>query len=163
MTNNNDVYIYTINDAKGSRRLACMLPEEATRQYGLKSFAIVGEFTQPEGSEESFTVNPAFLKFLAWALARHVAQCPGLVSQAQKQQDGHLYVTDARGRAFGSELTEDDIIGVVEIKESKVIRFAGNQNYRPFTEHGFMKIEPWLNEKIREELLAQVALEQKVS
>jgi hypothetical protein len=164
MSTHNDVYIYTVNEAGRSRRLASMLPEDATRQHGLKSYAIVGEFKQAPGEEETFVVNPIYLEFLAWAIARHVAKCPGLVAEAQKQQEGHMYITDARGRAHGSELTGDDVIGVADIKDGKVIRFAGNQNYRPFSpEHGFMVIEPWLNQKIREELVMQVTRPAQVS
>lgn len=156
MTDPNDVYIYTINDAKGSRRLACMLPEAVTRQHGLKSFAIVGEFADGTDNTNKFVVNPAFLDFLAWAIARHAAQCPSLIAQAQKHQNGHLYVTDARGRVNGAQSSEADIIGIVAIKDGKIISYAGNKNYLPFNEHGFMTIEPWLNSKIREELLEQV-------
>lgn len=163
MTDPNEVYIYTIDDAQGRRRLASMLPEAATQQHGLKSFAIIGQFTDETDNTDTFVVNPAFLDFLAWAIARHAATCPGLVAQAQKHQNGHLYVTDARSQIAGSKASEEDIIGVAEIKEGKIIRFAGNSNYRPFNQHGFMTIEPWLNNKIREELLAQVALPAQAS
>ncbi|MEY4589731.1 MAG: hypothetical protein RL497_1807 [Pseudomonadota bacterium] len=155
MSSHNDVYIYTVTEAGRTRRLASMLPEEATRAHGIKNYAIVGEFSQNPGEEEVFTVNPAYIEFLSWAIARHVAQCPGLVAEAQKQQNGRMLITDARGRAQGHELTEDDVIGVAEIKDGKLTQYAGNQNYRPFNQHGFMVIEPWLNQKIREELLVQ--------
>lgn len=159
MSNHNDVYVYTVTDAGRSRRLASLLPEESTRQHGLKSYALIGEFTQQEGEAETFTTNPQYIDFLNWAIARHVAHCPGLVAEAQKQQNSHLWVTDARGRAQGKALSEEDIIGVAEIQNGKVVRYAGNQKYQPFSpEFGFMVIEPWLNQKIREELVAQVGM-----
>ena len=164
MSSDNDVYVYTVTEAGRSRRLACLLPEETTRQHGLKSFTIMGEFTQAEGEEETFVTNPQYINFLNWAIARHVAHCPGLVAEAQKEQNGHMYITDARGRAQGTALTEDDIIGVAEIENGKVVRYAGNQNYQPFNrQYGFMVIEPWLNQKIREEMAIQVAGPQQMA
>jgi hypothetical protein len=157
-----EVYIYNINTADRTRRLACMVPEQYTREHGLKSFTIVGEFTQGDAPEH-FVVNPAYIEFLAWAIAKHAAHCPGILAQAEKQQDGNLIISDGRSRLNGAEFTEDDIIGYVEVKNGQLIRYAGNKNYRPLTEHGFTKMEPWLNKKIREELIAQVQLGEDIS
>ena len=161
MSNNaphNDVYIYTINEAGRSRRLATLLPEEITRQHGLKTYAIVGEFTQAEGEEETFKVNPAYIEFLSWAIAKHAPHCPSLQAKVAEKQNGNLLINDLRGHLSGAEITEEDVIGMVEIKDGKLIRYAGNKNYRPFSQHGFMLLEPWLNQKIREELMEQVSL-----
>jgi hypothetical protein len=48
----------------------------------------------------------------------------------------------------------EDIIGAVKVEGGKPISYEGYTVYSHLTEHGFLRLEPWLKDKVIEELRA---------
>lgn len=149
-----DFYLYTLNEKGGYRCFASPVAEDLIFEKGLPNEAIAGEFI--EGSEhttaEHFKQNPVFLKFLHWAIAKHIRNCPGFTAQAEEKQNGQVMIVDTRGLPSDKEIPKEDTLAAVEIKDGKAVKFQGLKAYKVFTEQGFMRIDPWLHDKVVEEL-----------
>lgn len=158
MAAHGEFFLYTLNHKGQGRCYASPLPEDIILAKGLPSEALAGEFKKGKdaATEEHFEANPLFLKFLHWAIAKHIRQCPKFQEEAKKKQNGHLLVVDMRSFPLESGLPKEDTLGVVEVKEGEAVHFSGLEDYKVFTDKGFMRIDPWLYEKYLEELVAQV-------
>lgn len=153
-----EFYIYSMGAEGGNRCYASPLPEHVSREKGLPSEALAGEFTQGKDqiTPEHFECNPAFVNFLMWALAKHVRNCPAFVEAAAKAGTGRLMLADMRGFRPNEQWQQEDTLGFVEVEDGKAASFHALRNYTPFTSKGFMQINPWLFEKYLEELIALV-------
>ncbi len=149
-----EFYVYTINDGTQSRRLVSPLNSEFAQAHGLVKEAIAGEFTGEQDSPETFNANPDFVRFLQWAVAKHVPQAPGFVQHAQEQQDGPVFIVNHRARLHGEEPQIEDVLGAVEVSAGKATNFKGSADYKTLNAHGFLHIDPWLYDKYMEELQA---------
>lgn len=140
------------DDGKLVHYLSILGPEQFVK--GLRSEAILGRLTAgPDRVDPAhFVPNPVFVKFLGWVIARHALGCPGLVAEVARQRDGFVYISDARVQNADGSVAKEDLIGCVEIREGKILRFIGSPNYRAFTAAGPPKIDPWLHERWVEEL-----------
>ena len=135
-------------------------PSEASAS-GLRPEAVMGRLkgAQEQLTAENFEENPIFLEFVHWVIGKHCQNWPGLQEEATRQQDGFVYIIDARcGRPDGDP-PQEDILGVVKIEKGEIVGFQGSPNYRMLTERGFMQLSPWLREKWLEELEALPPLE----
>lgn len=152
--NTTEFYLYTIQE----RCLASPLSDEMILEKGLLPEACAGEFS--EGKEAAtvanFLRNETFVKFLHWVISKHAPQYPALSVVAEQKLSGESQVPDLRGLSATGELADEDAIGVVEFENGKIISFAGNDNYSPFTEKGFMQLDSWFHEKYMEELTEYV-------
>jgi hypothetical protein len=93
-----------------------------------------------------------FLEFLHDVIARHAANCPGLIAGAQYQKEGFVHIIDARTETPKGEVPPEDIIGAVEIQNGSVSAYQGNPNYQVFTASGLLKLDPWFRSKLLEEI-----------
>lgn len=149
-----EFYFYTNNN----HCLASPFSDDVILDVGMLPEACAGEFLQ--GKEdltvEQFSKNPTFVKFLHWVISKHIPQYPGLSVVAEQKLSGESQVPDLRGLADTGELSGEDTIGIVEFKDGKIISFEANESYSPFTEKGFMQLDPWFHEKYMEELTEYV-------
>ncbi|MCA9178123.1 MAG: hypothetical protein KDB14_26850 [Planctomycetales bacterium] len=155
MTDPDGYYIYdTVSDGT-HRYFATLLPHDTGFKSGLPSEAIMGEFTNglEELTPDAFTQNPLFIKFLAFVIGKHATECPGLIAEAQRQQNGFVYILDKRTPTPDGTVPPEDIIGGVEIANDEMIRFHGSPNYRILTDDGFMQLDGWLKDRLIDELL----------
>lgn len=157
-----EFYIYTLTEAGKGRRFASPLPESIVMTKGMPSEALAGEFMGGEQSTspDDFEANPAFVKFLQWSIAKHIHDCPEFVDEARKRGDGSLLVVDVRALPVVDQVEDEDLIGVVQVKDGKAEKFSGFARYQPYTRKGFTQLVPSLQEKYLEELSA---LAQKVA
>lgn len=92
--------VYTIRnrDTGQYEYYVSFVPHDFVFQRGLPSEAIMGRLIDgPDLFEpEHFRTNARFLEFLHDVIARHAANCPGLIAEAQRQKEGLVYIIDAR-------------------------------------------------------------------
>jgi hypothetical protein len=148
------MYVFETDEGGGRSRFYLAVIEPGAS--GMPAEAIVGELTGgPELELARFVPNEVFARFLAWAIARHAARCPGIVDEAARQRDGHVYVIDRRAPGGPNDpVSEEDIIGAVEVVRGKITKYIGSPNYRAFGTAGLMQLDPWLHERLLEELRA---------
>ena len=156
VSESDDFYIYdTVIDGT-PRYFATLLPHDTGFASGLPSEAIMGEFTN--GPEEltpnAFQQNSVFIKFLAYVIGKYAAECPGLIAEAQRQQNGFVYILDKRTPTPDGAVPPEDILGGVEIVDGRMIRFHGSPNYRILTNDGYMQLDSWLKDRLIDELVA---------
>jgi len=101
---------------------------------------------------EHFAPNVRFIEFLQDVIARHAANCPGLVAEAKRQQEGYVYIFDARTPTPGEAVPPEDIIGAVGVQGGAVTGYQGNPNYQIFTASGLMKLDSWFQSRLLEEI-----------
>lgn len=151
-----DFYIYTLTENGKGRRLASPLPEEVVIKQGLVSEALAGEFKGAEQSTspEDFETNPVFVKFLQWSIAKHIRDCPEFIEEAKQRGNGSLLVVDVRALPITGKDTvkDEDLIGVVQVKDGKAETFSGFARYQPYTSKGFTQLVPSLQQKYMQEL-----------
>lgn len=149
-----EFYIYTLTEEGKGRRFASPLPEDVIRDKGMPSEAIAGEFTgRATGSDPAdFEPNPVFVKFLQWSIAKHIRDCPEFVEEAKKRGEGSLLVVDARALPIEDAVEDEDLIGVVQVKDGKADKFSGFAKYIPYTSKGFTQLVPSLHKMYLQEL-----------
>ncbi len=137
------------------RCFASPLDVNAYIDKGMPPEAIAGEFMKGRGSLalEHFSGNPTFVKFLQWVISRHIQQYPDLRVVTEQKLSGESQVPDLRGLGPAGELNDEDCLGVVEFLDGKMLNYKSNEQYQPYTEKGYMQLDPWLQEKYMQELL----------
>lgn len=158
MTQEHDFYLYTLTEKGNNRCFASPVAEEQIFAKGLPTEAIAGEFLQGKdlATVENFEQNHVFIKFLHWAIGKHIRDCPGLKAEAERRQNGHMLVVDMRCFPLEGDVPKEDTLGVVEVKDGQVVKFHGLDQYQVFTRQGFMRIDPWLYDRYLEELNGQI-------
>ncbi len=138
----------------GARHLLSALTPERALEAGVPSEAILGELV--DGPErlvpESFRPNPVFARFLHWVIARHAASSPGLTAEARRQRDGFVYVIDQRTPTPQGPVPPEDLLGGFEVKGGVVVRYHASPNHRLLTHNGPLRLDPWYQAKLLEEL-----------
>jgi hypothetical protein len=134
------------------------LSPEFVYRYGLRSEAIMGELANgPEDlSQEHFTPNPLFLRFVGWVIAKHAANCSELVDEAKRTKNGLVFILDARTPSPDGAVPPEDIIGGVTVQNGELLEFNNSPNYQLLTQRGFMELDPWFRDRLVEELTALI-------
>ncbi len=155
------MHVYDVVGADGQRHfyLSPLSPAEAKVIGALPREAILGEILAPDRpaadvkiDPAQFRPNPAFLPFLHGVLAQHAHLAPGFAEAAAAQQDGYLYIVDARTMTPKGHVPVEDILGGVELAAGAAVRFHAMDGYRTVTERGAMRLHPWMLAKLVEEL-----------
>jgi len=138
---------------KGQYLLSALSPGIVFKK-GVPREAILGELAGNAGqiSPEGFRPNPVFIQFLHWVIARHSTQCSDLVEEAKRQQEGYVYVIDQRTPTPGGQVPLEDIIGVFEVKGGELATYRASPNHQLLTQQGPLRLTPWYQEKLLEEL-----------
>ncbi len=149
------VFIYDTVDGDVHTFYVSPLPDTHGLTTGLPSEAIMGSLK--DGPErivpESFITNKLFSRYLASVIAKHANSCPGLLAEARRQQNGHVVVIDNRTATPDGRVPPEDIIGVFEVNDGKLLRFHASPNHQLLTTNGFMRLEAFMNDRLVEELL----------
>ncbi len=145
-----EFYFYE-NDA---RCFLSPLDVDVVINKGMPPEAIAGEYLKgrDNATTENFVINTAFVKFLHWVITKHIAQYPVLQVVATQKLSGESQVADLRGLGENGELADSDCIGVVEFVDGKIVSYDHNDTYNPFSERGYMQLDPWFQGKYIEEL-----------
>jgi len=159
----NNYFVYNVKPSPDEPAVRYLSPLNPADAYGdgLPPEAVMGELSADADDKdvalESYKQNAKFLVFLHVLIARHGAECPALIAEAERQQDGVIYVVDRRTPDPTGDIPKQDIIGAATVEGAKLVRFHGSPEYRTYTEDGFMQLDPWLHEKLVEELKTLVA------
>lgn len=135
------------------RYYASLLPRDTGFTSGLPAEAIAGEFTGVR-TPEVFRQNPYFIQFMARAIERHAPSSRALTAEAQRQQNGFVYILDKRTPTPDGRVPPEDIIGAFAIEAGEMISFSTSPNYRVPTATGFMQLDPCLKDRLVEDLVA---------
>ena len=151
--------VYKVNMGGKAHRYVSPLPMALVAKHGLVAEAIVGEVTgDAEGvTSENFKANPAFIKFLQWSISRNVQECKEIQEEAKKVGDGNIIVPDFRQPAEDGSILQEDVIGLVEVKNGEIVLFHASPDYIPFTEKGFMILDSFFKDRHEADLLAHIA------
>ena len=152
------VYIFQVQSPEDGSTITYVSPrspEEGVAR-GLRSEEVMGRLADADGelTAENFEANPEFLPFVNWVIGKHCRDWPGLRAEAERQQEGWVYIVDARTPDPKGEVPPEDVIGAVRIEKGELVEYRGSPDYRMFTQNGFMQLSPWLKEKWLEELQA---------
>ena len=110
-----DILMYTITQDGRERTLLSVMPLDDGFERGIPSEAILGELHADANglSEENFTPNVAFIKFMHESIATHVRSCPSLIERARRLAEGQLPLLDARVPKGRKQVNAADVIGII--------------------------------------------------
>ena len=131
--------------------------EQVNRKTGLRVEAILGWLKDPraEVNPDNFVENAAYIRFLHETIGKYFEQCPSLAAEAHRVANGFVYILDGRTpRQTDRQLPAEDLIGIVEVREGDLSEYRPADGYRLLTTSGFPVLEPWLHERLIEELMA---------
>lgn len=149
-------YIYQVNANGKDCRYASVLPMNIVKEKGLVAEAIAGEVVASDESDLSagFKPNPAFIRFLQWSIAQHVNECDAIIEEAKRVGSGNVMVPDFRKPDEDGSIAAEDVIGLVEVIDGKITKFHGSPDYTPFSNKGFMILDPFFKAHYDADLLA---------
>jgi len=120
--------------------------------------AIVGTADQPSMSKiTSITANPPFIRFMHSIVQFHAPRVPAMLTEAEKQRNGIIFVIDRRVADIYGAIEPEDIIGAFEVHE----RFIHPETYRPnpkhrlFTQKSFFQLDSLLENELRAQLASK--------
>jgi hypothetical protein len=154
----------------GVKDVFTLLPWQTVQAQGLIPEAVLGMTLRPLGEGESlapdnFAGNGVFLDFLHGFIAREGPSLPGLQAEARRQQEGWVYLIDARVPDPAGEVPPEDILGGFEVKGGEVVAGSYRMNTRHalFTRAGFFRLDPELHRRLVAELVRRSEAAQDAS
>ncbi len=127
-----------------------LLPPDAVDTAGLPTEAVLGEVdpNRPEMTVDLFTPNDAFLTFLHTIIAEHAHQLPVTQQQAEKVQNGPVYVMDRRSINQGERPPFEDCLGWYGVRNGEILvdTYNPSPNYKLLTNAGPLELDPMLEQ-----------------
>ncbi len=137
-----------------------MLPPDVVHANGLPAQAVLGEVDprQPDMTVDGFSVNDAFLTLLSEVIMAEAVQLESLQKQAQKVQNGPVYVVDHRNVHKGKKPPFEDVIGWFGVRKGEILIETWNlsPNYKLLSNDGPIELEAALEEKLKSAIWATV-------
>lgn len=131
------------------------IPEEQIFQIGLPRGAICGVLRDSAGriDPDNFMPNRDFIDILHHLNAHHLD--PGLLEYVERTTEPSVAVIDQRSPDVNAAIPAEDIIGMYEIEDRKVVRYRANPNYRLVTAHGTFVLTPWIRQCLASAVLSK--------
>ena len=150
-----DILMYTITQDGRERTLLSVMPLDDGFERGIPSEAILGELhADADGlSEDNFTPNVAFIKFMHESIATHVRSCPSLIERARHLGEGRLPLLDARVPTGQKQVNAADVIGFLEVDDGQIVRYTACMQHKLVYEDQVVKLEPFLYDRLLRDLL----------
>ena len=127
--------------------------------HGLPSEAIIGVLRRPLESAvaitpEVFARNPAFVDFMQGVIARRGPELPGLIAEAERQNDGLVVVVDQRTCTPQLGVLPEDIVGVFKVQKGQVVpgSYTPSPNHQILSSRGFFQLDQELQQCLLDEL-----------
>ena len=123
------------DDEGGMRHLVCFQDTVRAGAEGVRTAAIVGDFTPGEGGDfdpETFRPNPGFAEEIIGYMNAEVGPSPGIAAQAEGQPGSLLYLIDPRSPDPGGDVPPTDVVGCFSVdEEGRVVpdSFQYNPNH----------------------------------
>lgn len=145
-----DLYVYQIN-LEGNRMAALsFLSPDQVGEQGLPTEAVLGDVdpNRPEMTVDLFTPNDAFLKFLHSIIGENAHQLSVLQAQAEKVQNGPVYVMDYRSINKGQKPPFEDCLGWYGVRDGEILieTYNPSAHYKLMTNAGPIELEPSLEQ-----------------
>jgi hypothetical protein len=154
------MYIYEIKQKNILRNVVSLVSPQEMNGRDLPIQAILGHITEILDKDDvltsdNFIPNPRFIDFLHDIIFKYAPRLPGMIAEAEKQKEGHVYIIDRRCTTPQADLADiiEDIIGVFEVRDGKILSesYQRNDNHILFSNRGIFKLES----KLQEYLLAE--------
>ena len=147
-----DLYVYSIKIEGNDMAALSMLPPDVVNSSGLPAEAVLGEVDprQPDMTVDGFTPNDAFLNLLSQIIVEHAPSLESVRKQAEKVQNGPVYVFDHRCINKGARPPFEDVIGWFGVRNGEIQTDTWNAspNYKLLTNDGPIELEQALEEKL---------------
>ncbi len=151
--------VVIVNTPEGAKYYVALTSAQMAISTGLVPEAIVGlvERLDEPIAPGNFTANSIFRRFLADVIARNGPDDPDMQAAAARQVDGHIAVIDQRTPTPGGRVPPEDIIGVFDVRDGKVVSgsYQASPNHRLLTTSGFFRLGQFLNQRLQQELAAR--------
>jgi hypothetical protein len=155
------ISVIQVNTPEGWKNYVALTSARMAFSAGLIPEAILGILERPEEpiAPGNFTANSVFRKFLADVIARNGPDDPDMQAEAARQGEGYIVVIDQRTPTPGDSVPPEDIVGVFEVKDGKVVpgSYQPSPNHRLLTDDGFFRLGSFLNERLQQELAARAS------
>ena len=150
-----DILLYMIAEDGRERTLLSLMPLDEGFERGIPSEAILGELNDIAAglSEENFTPNVAFIKFMHESLATHVRSCPSLIDRARRLGNGQLPLLDGRTPANQKQVNAADVLGLLQVENERIVRYTACMQHKLVHEEEVVVFEPFLYERLLGDLL----------
>jgi hypothetical protein len=152
------MYVYTVKLENKTQKVISLLSPQEIADSELPSQGIIGTLTECETqseqiSWENFISNPNFIDFFHHIIIRFAPSIPEFLTEAKRQNNGWIYLIDARCPDLTGSVLPEDIIGAFELKEGEIIAesYQRNNSHLIFSQHGFFKLPPILQKHLIEE------------
>ncbi|MBD3381731.1 MAG: hypothetical protein GF404_06000 [candidate division Zixibacteria bacterium] len=147
------MYVYYVKNAEDdtTKYFVSPIPSDMlSENKGLPPECIMGQIIQDPQNfvPENFVQNKAFVDLLHEVIADNVNEYAPVKEEAEKQNEGYVYIIDARTKKPGVDVPQEDIIGAVEVKDGRIGEYKPSPNYVLYTSSGFMQLDQWFNERL---------------
>jgi hypothetical protein len=153
-----------VETPEGPKDYVTCLSDEHVFQHGLQGETIVGVLLRPLESgddinPDNFAQNRVFVDFMHSVIARRGPELPGLIAAAKKQGEGLVCVVDQRTPTPQDAVPPEDIVGVFEIKDGRVVpdSYRASPKHIILSARGFFSLGSELQPCLLEELAALAA------
>lgn len=150
--------IIEARDSEGDiKRYFSVLPQDEVMRKGLLRQAIAGTI---EGAFDKNTVfdgsnfqpNREYIELLHAVIEKYGPGIEQLQTEAQRQQSGSVVVFDRRIGDIDAGVPPEDIIGLFEVENGKLLGYIPNPNYMLWTKKGFSNPGPEFSGYLLEEI-----------
>jgi hypothetical protein len=149
------ISIVAVDSPEGMKHYVALVPPGVAFTSGIVPEAILGVLLRPieQGlgiTPDNFVRNSVFADFLHSVVARYGSSVPGLIAEAKRQGEGHIYIVDGRAPTPQDRVAPEDIVGAFQVKEGKVVEgsYKSNPNHAVLTVNGFFRLEPLLQQQL---------------
>ena len=155
-----ELYVYSIKiEGNDMAALSVLTPDIVNRQ-GLVTEAVLGEVDprQPDMTVDGFTPNDDFINLLSKVIVEHAPTMEKVQKQAEKVQNGPVYVFDHRCIKDNRKPPFEDVIGWFGSRNGELLvdTWNASPSYKILSNDGPIQLEPFLEEKLLEAISAAV-------
>ena len=131
------------------------IPEESVLRIGLPRGSVCGVLRDDNKpiEPENFITNRDFIEILHYINGNHLD--PDLESYAAKTAERSIAIIDQRSPDVNAEIPSEDILGVYEVENKRVVKYQANPKYRIVTERGACQLTPWLRKCLHSAVLSK--------
>jgi hypothetical protein len=145
---------------EGEKYYVALTSPQIAFSAGLIPEAIVGMLARLDEPivPANFTANSIFRRFLADVIARNGPDDPDMQAAAAQQGEGYVAIIDQRRPTPPADaVPPEDLMGFFEVKGGKVVpgSYQASPNHRLLTDHGFFRLPPFLDERLKRDLTAR--------
>lgn len=148
-------YVYESLINEKERKFISIVGTDIIFKKGLKKEVIIGELKEGlELKPENFIPNKAFLELFHRVISGEILHDPDAISEAEKINEGYVYIIDKRVEHPEGTINPIDIIGAIQVDKGSLIEnsYQGNPNYSLLTDEGLFQLSDTLETGLLKEV-----------